>query len=367
MNPMGKVPTLETPEGALFESNAIARYVARLRADTQLMGSSFMEAGLVEQWIDYSATALDLPIANWVYPVLGYMPFNPGMTKKAKDDVSMGLALLDGHLLRRSYLVGHQVTLADIVMVCSLHRPMSMVFDAKFRAQFPNVTRWFTTCINQPEFQQFYADFKLCEVAQEAKPPPKKVKAKKPKANQQPKKKAPKEDDGEEAAPKPAKKEKSKLESLPKPKMVFDEWKRKYSNSDTRGAAGALPWLWENVDMESYCFFHCEYKYNEELTKAFMCCNLINGWFQRLDNMHKYGFGNVHVFGEDDKDLSISGVWMFRGKELPDIVLACDDTATYDFKPLDHTKAEDKEMIEDYFAWDGKLGGRTFNSGKVFK
>ena len=28
-NPLGKVPALETPEGSLFESNAIVRYVAR--------------------------------------------------------------------------------------------------------------------------------------------------------------------------------------------------------------------------------------------------------------------------------------------------------------------------------------------------
>ena len=33
-NPLGKVPVLETPHGCLFESGAIARYVARLRNDT---------------------------------------------------------------------------------------------------------------------------------------------------------------------------------------------------------------------------------------------------------------------------------------------------------------------------------------------
>ena len=41
MSPMGKVPVLKTPQGAIFESNAIARYVARLRKDTEIYGSTF--------------------------------------------------------------------------------------------------------------------------------------------------------------------------------------------------------------------------------------------------------------------------------------------------------------------------------------
>lgn len=33
--------------GVLFESNAIARYVARIRRDTELLGRSFFESGQV--------------------------------------------------------------------------------------------------------------------------------------------------------------------------------------------------------------------------------------------------------------------------------------------------------------------------------
>lgn len=38
-----KVPTLETPQGGVFESNAIARYVARI-ADKGLFGHTLFEA-----------------------------------------------------------------------------------------------------------------------------------------------------------------------------------------------------------------------------------------------------------------------------------------------------------------------------------
>ncbi|KAF9604693.1 hypothetical protein IFM89_009129 [Coptis chinensis] len=51
MNPIGKVPVLETPDGPLFESNAIACYVVRLKENNPLLGSSLIEYGRVEQWI----------------------------------------------------------------------------------------------------------------------------------------------------------------------------------------------------------------------------------------------------------------------------------------------------------------------------
>ena len=53
-SPMGKVPVLETAEGCICEAAAIARYVARIRADTNMYGSSFFEAGLVDQWIEFA-------------------------------------------------------------------------------------------------------------------------------------------------------------------------------------------------------------------------------------------------------------------------------------------------------------------------
>ena len=47
-SPLGRVPVLVTPAGSIFESNAIARYVARMRRDTELYGVSFFESALVD-------------------------------------------------------------------------------------------------------------------------------------------------------------------------------------------------------------------------------------------------------------------------------------------------------------------------------
>ena len=93
----------------------------------------------------------------------------------------------------------------------------------------------------------------------------------------------------------------------------MDDFKRVYSNNDTISVA--IPYLWENFDPEGYSFWHCEYKYPEELKRVFMSCNLVGGMFQRLDKLHKHAFASVIIFGEDNNS-SISGVWIFRGQQL---------------------------------------------------
>jgi elongation factor 1-gamma len=54
----GKYPLLETEDGTLFESAAIARYLARRNPEAGLLGKNAYEAGLVDQWIDFNQTSL---------------------------------------------------------------------------------------------------------------------------------------------------------------------------------------------------------------------------------------------------------------------------------------------------------------------
>lgn len=46
-----------------------------------------------------------------------------------------------------------------------------------------------------------------------------------------------------------------------------------------------------------------------------MACNLVSGMFQRLDKLHKNGFGSVVVFSQDNT-IKIGGLWIFRGQKL---------------------------------------------------
>lgn len=39
----------------------------------------------------------------------------------------------------------------------------SQVLEPAFRQPYPNVNRWFVTCINQPQFKAVLGEVKLCE------------------------------------------------------------------------------------------------------------------------------------------------------------------------------------------------------------
>merc|ERR1719310_1613769 len=203
---MGKVPVLSTAEGCICEATAIARYVARMRADTNMYGASFFEAGLVDQWIEFAKNELDLPVGMWIYPILGFIQSNKANTERAQEDLKRGLAVLQAHLLNNQFLVGNAVTLADIVVCCSLLNAFKLVMDAAFLAPYKSVVRWFTLCVNQPEFLAVLGPTELKGAGTPAAAPAKPAAEKAPEKAQKAPEKA-------EKAEKPTKAEKEKKET----------------------------------------------------------------------------------------------------------------------------------------------------------
>jgi len=151
---------------------------------------------------------------------------------------------------------------------------------------------------------------------------------------------------------------------LPPSKLNLEEWKRVYSNNDTRPTA--VNWFWEHFDPEGYSIWRVDYKYNSELTKVFMSSNLIGGFYNRLDRARKYAFGSLVVLGEDNKS-EIAGYFVVRGQEIPEEVSDAADFESYVFKKIDPSDSKAKESFEAFIAWDDVLDGKKFADGKVFK
>ncbi len=43
------------------------------------------------------------------------------------------------------------------------------------------------------------------------------------------------------------------------------------------------------------------------------------------------------------------------------------DYESYTWKKLDPNDAKTKEMVKEYFLWEGNFDGKKFHSGKIFK
>ncbi|KAH9619367.1 hypothetical protein KSS87_011668 [Heliosperma pusillum] len=361
MNPIGKVPVLETPEGPIFESNAIARYVARLKPDNPLLGTSLIDSAHVEQWIDFASMEIDANIARWFYPRAGYMPYLAPAEEFAISSLKRALDALNKHLASNTYLVGHNVTLADIVMISNLSLGFSRVMTKSFTSEFPHVERYVWTLVNQPNIKKV-----LGEVTQTESIPPiakKPAQPAKPKAKEEPKKEVKKEEAKpkeqepalEEEAPKP--KAKNPLDLLPPSTMVLDEWKRLYSNTKRNFREVAIKGFWDMYDPEGYSLWFCDYKYNDENTVSFVTLNKVGGFLQRMDLARKYAFGKMLIIGSGP--FKVKGLWLFRGPEIPQFVMEeCYDMELYEWTKVDISDEVQKErvsqMIEDCEPFEGE-------------
>ncbi|XP_012169313.1 elongation factor 1-gamma [Bombus affinis] len=378
--PLGKVPAFETYDGkCITESNAIAYYVA----NDQLRGKTDLERAEIIQWFGFADSEILPASCAWVFPLLGIMPYHKQNVEHAKDDVKKALTALNSHLLTRTYLVGEQLTLADISVAMTLLHLYQYILDPNLRKPYQNVNRWFQTVIHQPESIAVIGLFKLAEKTleydpkkfaetqgksskKEKKEKEKEKEKKESKETKESKKEAVEELDPADAALAAEPVTRNPFDALPKGTFDLDDFKRFYSNEDEQES---VLYFWQKFDSEHYSIWFGEYKYNNELTKVFMSCNLISGMFQRLDKMRKAAFASVCLFGMEN-DSSISGIWVWRGHDLA-FTLCPDwqvDYESYTWTKLDVTKEETKQLVEQYLVWTGTdKEGRKFIQGKIFK
>jgi elongation factor 1-gamma len=339
--------------------------VASLKEST-LLGSTKEDYASVLKWASFANQDVWQAIRSALFPITGRVPYNKKAVDAGIAEAESYANVLEQYLTKHTYLVGERVTAADFVVVSVLARGFDSIWAAEFIKTHPALTRYFTTLIKQDVLAEYFPDFKFREEPIKYTPP---KKEEKPKAAAAPKKEAtPKKEAPVAEEPPKEKKEVHPLSLLPKSEFVLDEWKRVYSNEDTRETA--LPWFWKNYKPEDWSLWKVAYKYNDELTLTFMSNNLVGGFFNRLSASTKYMFGSAVVAGENN-DNGIVGAFLVRGQDFAPAFEVAPDWESYDYTKLDITKPEDKAFVEDIWSWDkpveidGKM--KEVADGKVLK
>lgn len=336
--------------------------VVSLAENTKLLGSTKEDYADIIRWMSYANTEAFNPMFEQFGALLGKIPYNKKSVDTAFNNLEKALAPIEELLLKQPYLVGQRVSLADLYFATLLVRGFENLFGSNWRMAHPNIVRWWTTVTKQDILKEKLGDFQFIDEPVQYVPPKKEEKKEKP-AEKKP-----------EPAPAPAaeapKKPAHPLAELGAPKTAIDQWKRFYSNEDTREKA--LPWFWENFyDPEEWSLWKVAYKYNDELTLTFMSNNLIGGFYARLTASTKYLFGSSVVYGENNNN-GIVGAFLVRGKEMEPAFDVAPDWESYEITRLDPTKPEDKAFVEDIWAWDKPVIGKDgkeyeIADGKVFK
>ena len=148
INANGKIPVLVVPgRGPIAESHAIINFLAE---GSPLMPADAYERALVWQWLCFEQYQLEPGVAT-VRFMLHYL-------NKSKEELGVrytdryqrgaeALAVLEQGLSGRTWLVGNEVTLADIALFGYTHVADEGDFDL---ARYPTINAWLARVAAQP-------------------------------------------------------------------------------------------------------------------------------------------------------------------------------------------------------------------------
>ncbi|KAG7192905.1 uncharacterized protein KQ657_001362 [Scheffersomyces spartinae] len=372
--PIAKIPAFIGPKGLkLHEVIPITiNLVQQAEENSPLLGKTQRDFIEILKWLSFTNSEVLVAFANAIKPIRGDVPFNKKVVEDNYNQLVKLSQIYENRLVNYTFLVGERLTLADVFSAALLVRPFENFFDAEWRKQYPNTARWFRTIVSLPILKDIVGDVPFIAKKIALVPANKEKKEQKSKEAAAPKKKqaaAPKAAAEVDDAPVEEKKPKHPLELLGKAANPLDNWKRVYSNEDTRPKA--IPWFWENQwNPEEWSMWKLDYKYNEELEKTFMTNNQIGGFFARLSASTKYLFGCLVVYGVDN-DNGITGAFLVRGQEYAPAFDVAPDWDTYNYTKLNPENPDDKKFIENMFAWDEPVivngEKKEIADGKVFK
>ena len=321
-SPTGTFPFLETSEGVLSESRAIEIYLAE-KYKPELLGQGEMQKAQVRQWIDFASFEIGECGKTLIYPIFGWKQHCKEEADKDNNKIKDLLKTLDQQVKDKKYVLGDTLTLADVVLFNKLKFFFQLLFPKGLREKvFPNVNKWFTNLAETTEVKKVYGKINLCNVPLK----PFICEKKEEKKNEKKEKKE-------------EKKEEKKLE--------LEVFKRSFLNNKDK--EDAMKKFWEIYDPEGYSLWHLEYQnLPTECKVLFRTSNSKGMFLQKCDSLRRYAFAVHGVYGVED-DYKIKGLWMFRGKEIPQEMKDNDLYEYITFRKLDHTKEEDKQLVHDYW------------------
>ncbi|CAD8071813.1 unnamed protein product [Paramecium sonneborni] len=395
-NPLGKVPVLETPEGVLTESNVILQYVVR---GTPLVGANEFQQAKVKQWLDFASGEIEPQIIQLLLPVLGHFPINPNQATQAHAELDWKFKVLDAHLANSQYLVGDQLTIADINLASYFQGIFQFLYGEDDRVKLVNIVRWYKQVSELPAFLDLFGRTRYTKKPFPAlqfaghhahghghghghghdhgkkehghgKEQGKEHHEKKEKKEKQPQQKQEKPQKVEEEEEEKPKKQTCEFDTLPPSTFNIDDWKRQFLAS--KDQAAEFQHFWNVFDSQGWSIWIVKYIKAEGEGKVLISFrNNCNGFLQRADpHFKKWAFAIHGVYG-DVPNLDISGAWIWRGTEVPQYLK---DHPTFEYlqlTKLDASKPEDRALFEEYWTQqtedESKVQGQTARALYYFR
>ncbi len=152
MNPMRKVPVLVDDDKVIWESHTILRYIAATYGKDIWFKEDAYERSLYERWMDWSHLMFQQAFMGTFW---GYyrMPESKRDMNQVDKDLQICLDCLnqlESALTNKNYLLGTEISLADICSGAILYRLTSQGLNVPLPE---NVHRWYESLKRRPAYQ----------------------------------------------------------------------------------------------------------------------------------------------------------------------------------------------------------------------
>jgi glutathione S-transferase len=166
LNPNRLVPTLDDGGFTLWESNTIIRYLSRTYGHGTLAPTDPHAYARAEAWMDWSLTSLyaDLILTCFIQHVrVTAQDRDVAAVAVAAKRAGEKLGILDKQLASRRFIMGDQLTIADIAVGTLMYRYFSLNIS---RPSLPNVEVWYARLTQRPAYEDHVMiDFRPMMVA----------------------------------------------------------------------------------------------------------------------------------------------------------------------------------------------------------
>jgi glutathione S-transferase len=154
INPNGHVPVLQDGDFILWESMAIAMYLAKKYGQGSLWPDNVEDEGRVMQWALWASLEVEVYAVNYLRHAMLYPPEKrrPDLAEEALKVLPAPLKVLDDALAGTDYLVGNRFGVADINVSTVLL--LADVYKHLGVDKFGNVVAWLNRVAARPAWQK---------------------------------------------------------------------------------------------------------------------------------------------------------------------------------------------------------------------
>lgn len=161
LNPNRLVPTIDDHGFVLWESNAIVRHLAQRYGRGTLSPADEQTFAKADAWMDWTLSTLYGDIISTCFIQLvrtSSSDRNYEALEQAAKRAGEKLAILNRQLSQRHYILGDQLTIADIAVGTLMYRYFNMDIP---RPPLANVEVWYKRLSHRPAYQSHVmVDFK---------------------------------------------------------------------------------------------------------------------------------------------------------------------------------------------------------------